>query len=74
MQDINEMNDREILQILLTNQISLAHQLQRIREVIANKFPEEYANSYVSKLDTFKALIENSDDFLREFENSKSEE
>jgi hypothetical protein len=72
MQNINEMKDREILELLLTNQISLAQQIHRIREVLANKFPKEYSNCHISKLNTFEGLIENSDDFLREFAASKS--
>lgn len=74
MKSIDEMEDREILKLLLTNQISLAQQIHRIREVIAKNNKEDYSNSFISKFDVFKELIENSDDFLREFENSQSEE
>lgn len=73
MKSIDEMEDREILKLLLTNQISLAQQIHRIREVIAKNNKEDYSNSFISKFDVFKELIENSDDFLREFETAKSE-
>lgn len=74
MKNINGMKDREILELILTNQVSLAQQIHRIREVIAKNNKEDYSNSFISKFDVFKELIENSDDFLREFENSQSEE
>jgi hypothetical protein len=67
MTEISKMKDREILELILTNQISLAQQIHRIREVIAKQFPKEYPATHISKLSTFEALIENSDDFLREF-------
>lgn len=73
MKNINGMKDREILELILANQVSLAQQIHRIREVIAKKFPDEYSNSFTSKLNTFEALIENSDDFLRELASSDEE-
>ncbi|MBF2710044.1 hypothetical protein [Flavobacterium soyangense] len=69
MKEISKMNDREILELILTNQISLAQQIHRIREVVAKQFVKDYAGTYKSKLDIFEELLENSDDFLREFES-----
>ena len=74
MLDINEMSDREILELLLSNQISLAQYMQRIRALIANKFPDEYSTNYSRKLDAFTAMLDNFEDFLREFASSKSKE
>ena len=71
MTNITKMNDREILELILTNQVFLAQEINRIKGISAKQFPKEYSESYKSKIDTFKDLIENSDDFLRE---SSSEE
>ena len=70
MTEISKMKDREILELILTNQISLAQQIHRIKEVIAKQFPKEYPGTHISKLYTFEALLENSEDFLREFESN----
>lgn len=72
MTKISKMTDRELLELILTNQIVLAQEITKIKAVAHNQAPKIYSEAYKSKLDIFKGLLDNSDEFLSEFASEEA--
>lgn len=71
MTEISKMKDREILELILTNQISLAQEINKIKAVAHSQSSTVYSEAYKSKLDIFNELLNDSEDFSREFRSEK---
>ncbi len=66
MLNVTKMSDREILEQLLVNQVSLMQQVHRFKEFMAKKYKNEFSENLLNKDEIFKDMIEHSDDFWRQ--------
>ena len=67
MLDIKKMSEREILEQLLVNQVSMMQQIHRIKSFMVEKYKEEFSKNLLNKNEIFNDMIENTDDFWKQY-------
>ncbi len=66
MKKINEMSDREILELMLANQVNLGQLIYRINDFLLNEHGESYIHAINHKDEIFKKLFQDQNEFIRQ--------
>lgn len=66
MKKINEMSDREILELMLANQVNLGQLIYRINDFLVHEHGESYIHAINHKDEIIKKLLQNQNEFIRQ--------
>ncbi|WP_163407131.1 hypothetical protein [Flavobacterium ajazii] len=74
MENFKKLKDRELLELILINQVSIMQTASKMKEVIHSLNSQMYSGAHNDKIRIYDELMSHADGFKIEFENYLSNE
>jgi len=72
--ELKDYSDRELLELIISNQVNLAQRLFRMNDFFLQHYGKDYIEKIEHKEQTFTKLMSENDDLIRQIRAAKDEE
>lgn len=72
--ELKDYSDRELLELIISNQVNLAQRLFRMNDFFLQHYGKDYIEKIEHKEPTFTKLMSENDDLIRQIRAAKDEE